>query len=184
MNKLLYLLVLLSLNISAQTIKNYIDNDWPDSRYIDHGDGTVTDTATSLMWIRCPYYHTSNGTPDISYDASSNTCTNSASEINWQAAIQVVHSTTSTFSYANHSDWRLPNIKELASLLASDRFDPAINITIFPSFAVDSSDKYWSSTPYAYNGNYSDIVEFSAHGRMTISSRHSNERVLFVRDAN
>ena len=105
MNKLLYLLVLLSLNISAQTIKNYIDNDWPDSRYIDHGDGTVTDTATSLMWIRCPYSSSA-----ISYDASSNTCAYSASQINWQAAILVVHSTTSTFSYANHSDWRLPSL--------------------------------------------------------------------------
>ena len=148
MNKLLYLLVLLSLNISAQTIKEYIDNDWPDSRYIDHGDGTVTDTATSLMWIRCPYYN-SNGTTDMSYDASSNTCVQTASHMDWQAAIQAVHSTSSTFSYANHSDWRLPNIKELASLLAFDRFDPAINITIFPSFAADSSGIYWSSSPHA-----------------------------------
>ena len=95
-----------------------------------------------------------------------------------------MHSTTSTFSYANHSDWRLPNIKELASLLAFDRFDPAINITIFPEFATNPDGIYWSSTPYAYNGNYSDVVGFGQDGRVVQNTRHSNARVLLVRDAN
>ncbi|CAB5498714.1 hypothetical protein THERMOT_912, partial [Bathymodiolus thermophilus thioautotrophic gill symbiont] len=37
----------------AQTCKNYIRNEWLDSRYTDHGNGTVTDNQTDLMWKKC-----------------------------------------------------------------------------------------------------------------------------------
>jgi hypothetical protein len=42
-----------------------------------------------------------------------------------------------------HSDWRLPNIKELRSLNDETLVQPSINKTVFPNVTVN---KYWSST--------------------------------------
>ena len=49
----LSILLLFPSILQAQTIEGYIDNEWPDSRYTDHGNGTVTDTKTGLSWKQC-----------------------------------------------------------------------------------------------------------------------------------
>ena len=59
-------------------------------RYVDNGDGTVTDTKTGLMWAA-----TDNGEP-----------------INWNDA----RSYCQNYSGGGHTDWRLPTLAELASL--------------------------------------------------------------------
>lgn len=45
-----------------------------------------------------------------------------------------------------HTDWRMPTIKELQSIVDYDRVDPAIDPVYFPN---TQSGGYWSSTPYA-----------------------------------
>jgi hypothetical protein len=37
----------------AQTCQAYIPNEWEDNRYTNHGNGTVTDNQTNLMWKTC-----------------------------------------------------------------------------------------------------------------------------------
>ena len=115
----------------------------PDSLYIDHGNGTVTDKVTGLMWQKC-----SLGL------SGSNCATGSASTHTWQAALAVANQNTGS----GHTEWRLPNMKELETLveIACDR--PAINQTIFPATI---SERYWSSTP-----NVSNV--FSHHARGVI----------------
>ena len=96
MNKFALSLVLLvlPLNLSAyQVVENYIRNDWPDNRYQVHGDGTVTDTVTNLMWMQC----------GLGQDPDSN-CSGSASSHDWKQALEVAKDST----FANYSDWRLP----------------------------------------------------------------------------
>ena len=95
-------------------------------------DGTVIHTKTGLMWKRCAEGQTWDGA----------TCTGTASALNWQAALAAA-AATSTF--AGYSDWRLPSIKELQSIVESCGYGPAINTTIFP--ATPASD-FWSASSY------------------------------------
>lgn len=96
----------------------------PDNRYNSHGNGTVTDKQTGLMWQSCSLGQTWEG----------NTCTGVVGFYNWQDALAKAQ----VDDLANYTDWRLPNANELVSLVAFDRAKPAINLTIFPN----SPDRY------------------------------------------
>ena len=96
-----------------------------------NGDLTVTDTDTGLMW-----------------DQESSNLTKT-----WISAL----STCENANLAGYTDWRLPTIKELRSLVDYSRFDRAINTTYFPDTAASY---YWSSTT---NAGYTDdarVVSF------------------------
>ena len=151
---------------AGQTVLNYIPNIWHESRYTVHNNGTVTDTYTDLMWQVC-----SEGQSWVS--AAVATCNDSTTTHTWQQALQVADSS----SFASYSDWRLPNIEELRSLVAFDRFDPSINLDIFPS---SSTSSYWSSSPYAYDGTKSLFIYFD-DGDDGSGSRTVKRRVRLVR---
>ncbi|MDP4028446.1 MAG: DUF1566 domain-containing protein [Gallionella sp.] len=59
----------------------------------------------------------------------------------WNAALAAAKDA----NFAGHSDWRLPNIKELESIVESCGYNPAINRTLFPA----TPDEYfWSGSSY------------------------------------
>jgi hypothetical protein len=97
--------------------------------YTDNGNGTVTDTVTSLSWQQQD-------------DAIMKT---------WEQAITYCEG----LSLGSHTDWRLPNIKELKSIADMSRYNPAIN----PLFNTKSSD-YWSSTTDVNSTTYAWYVNF------------------------
>lgn len=139
--KKLTLLTALCLTLSvnaAQTCKSTIAASTPDSRFTTTAD-TVTDTQTGLIWMRC------------SLGQSGSDCsTGSVATYTWEAALQAPAAVNAGSGTFGQSDWRLPNIKELASIVETRCYNPAINTTIFPN-TVSSS--YWSSSPYAYDSN-------------------------------
>ena len=111
----------------------------PTSQFTVHNDGTVTDTATRLMWMRCSLGQTWNGS----------TCQGDAIQYSWQGALKAAQDE----NFAGFADWRLPNIKELVSIVELACYQPAINVTIFPE-SMDSSETeyvYWTSTAYFNN---------------------------------
>ena len=161
---LLALLLLSSASLAtAQTVKSYIDNEWPDSRYTDHGNGTVTDTKTGLMWKQC------------SEGQSGDTCADDGSTkaMNWKQALEHAES----HAFAGYSDWRVPNIKELRSLVARNRYEPSINSTRFPN---TSGEWFWSASPYAHDHDDALVVDFK-YGYDGYYNRNGTTRVRLVR---
>jgi hypothetical protein len=71
-------------------------------------------------------------------------CSGSARGTNWKASLELVNNYTFPAS-DGYSDWRLPNLKELVSLLALDRSKPSINSTIFPN---TPKSRYNTSSPF------------------------------------
>jgi hypothetical protein len=107
----------------------------------DNGDGTVTDHATGLMWMQ----------------------DDSGEGMNWQEALAWAQ-TKNASNFLGYSDWRLPNVKELQSILDYDRSpDTTISAAIDPAFNAtkvsnegyeDDYPWYWSGTTHAaYNGS-------------------------------
>ncbi len=88
--------------------------------FVDNGDGTVTDSATGLMWQQSDYYLNMGS--------------------GWRDGLNYCEG----LSLAGHNDWRLPNIKELFSIVDLSRRDPSINTAYFPN--THSSWDYLSST--------------------------------------
>jgi hypothetical protein len=150
LKKLLLLMLLFSssTNVFSQTIKSYIKNQWQDSRYINHKDGTVTDKKTTLMWKQCP-----EGL------RGSDCLTGTVARYTYKTAIERADAPENK-PFAKYSDWRLPNIKELRSLAAYDRYKPAINRTLFPNTPTSPNSSFWSSSPYANNTGNAWILYF------------------------
>ncbi|MCI5189078.1 MAG: DUF1566 domain-containing protein [Candidatus Electrothrix sp. AW5] len=119
----------------------------PNSQLIDNGDGTITDSKTGLMWKQC-----------VEGLSGSDCTTGSADTFTWQEALQqpgVVNGT----GFANYTDWRLPNIRELRSIVEEQCFNPAINATRFPS---TPGSYVWSGSPaISYNSDCAWSVDFS-----------------------
>jgi hypothetical protein len=115
----------------------------PDSAYVDHGDGTVTDTRSGLMWRVCSEGQT----------WGPGACSGPATTYAWAAAL--AHAEAATDS--RYSDWRLPNIKELRGLVEECRIAPAINETVFPN---TPSSHFWSGSPDAYYSDHAWLVSF------------------------
>lgn len=164
-------LALLALTTTAygQTCNNATPSTTPDSRYHDNADGTVTDLYTSLMWQRC------------SAGQSSDDCTGGSGDIyTWDQALQYPQTLNSGIGYAGYTDWRLPNTKELESLVEEACYSPAINATYFPNTLTSS---YWSSSPKAYNSDEAWYVDFG-YGRTYYFNRGPfGNRVRLVRSS-
>ncbi|MEE9446950.1 MAG: DUF1566 domain-containing protein [Arenicellales bacterium] len=147
---------------SAQTCKDYIPDTTPNNRYtVDESKGTVLDAQTGLMWQQC------------SLGQTGASCSGTASQLNWQGALQAGPASSS----GNFNDWRLPNQKELLSLVAYDCYNPSINQSIFPN---TQTPRYWSSSPSANTSDYAWSVDFNK-GYVNNRSRDISNYVRLVR---
>lgn len=108
--------------------------------YSTAGD-EVTDTQTGLTWRRCSEGQVWSGS----------TCTGAAATYTHEQAL------ARATAQAGTSGWRLPNVKELASIADKARTAPAIDTTAFPA---TPSHWYWSSTPYAGGASNAWLVSF------------------------
>ena len=107
----------------------------PQGRFFDNDDGTVTDSCTGLTWQK-----------DTGND-----------RFEWCAGLEYCES----LELAGHTDWRLPSITELLSIVEFGRTGPATD-----SAFVVLSGFYWSSTSYELEPEYAWGLDFAdgSHG--------------------
>lgn len=115
--------------------------DYGKNDFKDNGDGTITDHATGLMWMKLDSGHLKAGP-------------NKDGKLNWQQALEWAEN----LDYAGHNDWRLPNAKELQSIVDYSRCPDVTNsAAINPVFDVTPITNeggkrdypfYWSSTSH------------------------------------
>lgn len=90
--------------------------------FVDNGNGTITDSATGLMWSQ----------------------DDSGAGMEWEEALEYAEKS----EYAGFTDWRLPNVKELQSIVDYTGVYPAIDETFFNISELDENINYyfWTST--------------------------------------
>src|SRR3990172_11418815 len=116
--------------------------------YVDNGDGTITDNATGLIWMK-----NDNG-----------------ATFSWENALSYAEG----LEYAGYTDWRLPNAKELQSIVdyarspattSSAAIDPLFNCTQITNEAGQTDcPYYWSGTAFSSltptNGTWAVYLSF------------------------
>ena len=115
-------------------------------------DGTVTDNATCLMWQR----------------------EDDNQARNWESALAYCED----LNLGGHSDWRLPDVKEIRSIVDNMRYDPAIDPTAFPGTKIAG---YWSSSTNASVNAFAWVVHFEDGGVYSAGLKTSIYYVRCVR---
>ena len=117
------------------------------NEFVDNSDGTVSDLATGLMWMQ-------------NDSGSFNSGDDGNGAMNWEQSLKWAES----MAYAGYSDWRLPNAKELQSIVDYSRspsttgsaaIDPLFNVTtISDESGGNNYPFYWTGTTHAnmHNG--------------------------------
>lgn len=132
----------------------------------DNGDGTITDQATGLMWSKA----------------------DSGKGMDWKAALAWVQEKNAS-KYLGHSDWRLPNAKELQSIVDYTRV-PAID-PVFQITKLEDGDHpfFWTGTshlegPQDRQGTAAVYVAFGrATGWMSFPPGRGEPRLMDVHGA-
>lgn len=170
-------LIMFSASALAHTCKyESIESTAPAERFIVQHDGTVLDASTGLSWMACTYGTRYTG------NACSGTPTNFPT---WSEALMLTE-TVRNEGFAGYDDWRLPNIKELASIIEYACFAPAITVEVFPD---TPSAAFWTNTPDSSginNGLLGRIIDFTYGVEDLNSAGISRDRVYvrMVRDTN
>ena len=156
-----FLMTLLPILAGAQTCQTHsILATTPTNRFTINNDGTVSDTKTGLIWKRC-----SEGQSGVDCRMGA------AATYTWQGALQQAQSVNNNGGFAGYKNWRLPNMKELDSIVEKQCNSPSINLIIFPK---SQSDLYWSSSPYAGYSGYAWSIYFGNGGGLADYSYKDN----------
>ncbi len=130
-----------------------------DKRFLDNGDGTITDTKTGLMWMELDsYQHTGHW-------------------ITWQESFGYIKKLNKE-GFADHYDWQMPTLKDLKTLYEPDKTNSRqvgseMIIHIDPIFAKEGSGAWWSLEP---NGHFNGFgIEYNK-GSTFSSSKKSKAR--------
>ena len=100
---------------------------------------------------------------------NTNIVSDTKTSLQWQDNINIQYAWNDAIDYCRdltlggHSDWRLPNINELLTLVDYTKSNP----TITNIFAYRTSNRYWSSTTYAASTSNAWSVYFSSGGLNT-----------------
>lgn len=146
----------------------------PDAHFQDAGPGLVLHQPTGLIWKRCSEGQT--------WDPAEKTCQGEPQKFRWedaQAHIQALNAQADPASRLGHTDWRMPTLRELQSIVEYACRAPAINLQQFPK---TGGWLYWSATPVTGFTRYAWGVYFE-QGNTYWYSQRLNQRMRLVRSA-
>jgi hypothetical protein len=111
----------------------------PAPRFVDNGDGTITDALSGLVW---PVDGNIMPGRDPSFDTDG---TSGDGIVTWQTALDYI-ARLNRESYLGYNDWRLPNRNELVSLANFGVTDRGLELAAYGF--TNYSRSYWSSSSY------------------------------------
>ncbi|MDM7861935.1 DUF1566 domain-containing protein [Alteromonas sp. ASW11-36] len=149
-----------SAGTMAQTCLANIPPTTPTNEFIELTTQQIKHQRTGLVWMRCAIGQTWDG----------NTCEGDAEQLTWQQALQVAHG----YELESTLGWRVPNIKELATLTERQCVRPSINTSFFPD---TPEDDFWTSTPSVSDPQRAWVVAFFNSS----NSLKDKDRFVFVR---
>lgn len=128
---------------------------WPSPRFTNSAAGLVKDNLTGLIWLKKANYIDTDY-PDVDADG-----TLKDGRVTWQHALDfVLGMNAGTYTNFGRTDWRLPNVRELNSLIDYGRKGPALcNTAGTGQWAADDpfdnveNASYWTGTTYADDSN-------------------------------
>jgi len=140
------------------------------TRFNDNGDGTVTDVESKLMWMRCP-------SGQRWFNAG---CTGQAATYNWGDALRQA-SQVSSSGEAFFNDWRVPALRDLATITDRGCKNPRTNLVLFPGTPPTA---FWTST-LRPGGKPEELAFALSFGEEGVMAARKDERfyVRFVRNA-
>jgi Protein of unknown function (DUF1566) len=141
---------------------------WPIERFVNNLDGTVTDLLTGRMW---------QGTPPYS--------TYSTAGYSWDRAVDFY---VNNCSLGGYTDWHLPNVNELMSMVHAGESSPAAWLNSIDGFSGIRNDEYWTSTRGYSSGSVSSMgwvvdMKYGKLGRQNIAAYGSFAMFWLVREA-
>lgn len=153
-------LFVICLGANAQTCLSDAPETSPASHFSELSSTELVDSSTGLIWQRCA----------VGQTYTDSQCTGDATRFTWQQALVYVQQ----LAHDEQKAWRLPNVKELATLTERQCVRPAINASVFPN---TPSDDFWTSTPSVDDPLRAWVVAFfnSSH------STKQKDRFVFVR---
>jgi hypothetical protein len=154
---------------------------WPFPRFENHGDGTATDKLTGLVWLK-----NANCTAFYSGDSTG------ANRRNWDEALTAANSLSTGYcglsDGSSAGDWRLPNVRELHSLVDFGRVSPALPVG-HPFTDIQTVNwGYWTSSTCVFEtdpGEYAWTTQIAGIGRNVCEKKTQSVAsgyVLAVRD--
>lgn len=163
---ILFLLLFLTLNsASAQQVCDAdLPESTPSSQFTVNVDKTVEDSTTGLMWKQC-----------LEGDAACTTDPNVPGTYTFAEAVTQVNTANAPSGFAGYTDWRLPNIKELQSIVEEQCSAPAVNLTSFPN---TPSEEILSNSPMFLMASNYWVIDFSSGAMLFNTAGH----VRLVRD--
>ena len=156
------LIMIMALLVVKLLLPVLVDAGEISPRFKDNGDGTVTDNLTQLIWLK-----NANCFGERSWSVASDYCAGLA---NGQCGL---------VDDSNAGDWRLPDIRELQSLVDYDSFQPALPLR--HPFTGAKHNYYWSSTSYVGKPGYAWFVHMG-HGYVGVVYKDHDYYLWPVRD--
>jgi hypothetical protein len=141
------------------------------NNFVDNGDGTISDLTTGLMWMKDDY----------------------GESIMWEEALAYCEN----LKYTGYNDWKLPNVKELQSIVDYSGAYPAVDPKYFNSTKEENKNYYtwlWTSTSsnegdggdgkawYVAFGKAVGLDGFDSHGAGAVRNRTKYEESAYTEE--